>query len=121
MEIYEMKPMKKTWKERLKETTDKAKEKAGKALEWCKDHPQEAAMIVGGIVTGVACVGKTIQKHDQTRQIADLKDKYVYDRSNGHYFQLRRKPTSQEWIEIDTRKANGEQLGVILQDMRLTK
>ena len=121
MEIYEMKPMKKTWKERLKETGVNIKKKAIGAFEWCKDHPQETVLIVSGVVTGVACVGKTIQKHDQTKQLTDLKDKYIYDRSNGHYFQLRRKPSTQEWIEIDARKASGEQLGVILQDMKLTK
>jgi hypothetical protein len=55
------------------------------------------------------------------KQEAHLKDEYIYDRSNGHYYELRRKIKSSEWQMIDQRKREGEMLGDILQDMRLLK
>ena len=46
-------------------------------------------------------------------------DTYIYDRSMGHYWKCRKKPTTEQYLEIERRKANGEGLGTILTDMRL--
>ena len=49
----------------------------------------------------------------------ELKDTYIYDRSMGHYWKCRKKPTTEQYLEIERRKANGEGLGTILTDMKL--
>ena len=50
-----------------------------------------------------------------------LKDLYIYDRSHGHYWELRRKLSTREMLEIDRRKDNGESLVDILESMRVLK
>ena len=50
-----------------------------------------------------------------------LKDKYIYDRSHGHYWELRRKLSNRELTEIDRRKDKGESLVDILESMRVLK
>ena len=50
-----------------------------------------------------------------------LKDLYIYDRSHGHYWELRRKLSTQELLEIDRRKDKGESLVDILETMRVLK
>lgn len=47
------------------------------------------------------------------------KDNYIYDRSMGHYWKCRKKPTTEQYLEIERRNANGEGLGTILTYMRL--
>ena len=50
-----------------------------------------------------------------------LKDMYIYDRSHGHYWELRRKLSNRELTEIDRRKDKGESLVDILESMRVLK
>ena len=47
------------------------------------------------------------------------KDNYIYDRSTRHYWKCCKGPTTEQYLEINRRKANGEGLGTILTDMRL--
>ena len=47
------------------------------------------------------------------------KDIYIYDRSIGQCWKCCKKPTTEQYLEINRRKDNGEGLGTILSDMRL--
>lgn len=47
------------------------------------------------------------------------KDTYIYDRYTGQYWKCCKKPTTEQYLEINCRKDNGEGLGTILTDMRL--
>ena len=47
------------------------------------------------------------------------KDIYIYDRSIGQCWKCCKKPTTEQYLEINRRKDNGEGLGTILADMRL--
>lgn len=51
----------------------------------------------------------------------ESKEIYCYDRSLGHYWELKRKLTNSDWIKINSRKANGESLADILTDMDVLK
>ena len=46
-------------------------------------------------------------------------DIYIYDRSIGQCWNCCKKPTTEQYLEINRRKDNGEGLGTILADMRL--
>ena len=97
----------------------RAKDKINSVKNWCNEHREEA------ITIGIICVSagfkfyKTAKKSHDLKMEKELKDTYIYDRSMGHYWKCRKKPTTEQYLEIERRKANGEGLGTILTDMRL--
>ena len=97
----------------------RAKDKINSIKNWCNEHREEA------ITIGIICVSagfkfyKAAKKSHDLKVEKELKDTYIYDRSMGHYWKCRKKPTTEQYLEIERRKANGEGLGTILTDMRL--
>lgn len=116
--VYEVKP-----KSRWKRFKEKAKEKKDRAVEWCKNHPEPAIVILTGTASCVVkIVGSTVKHHRKVsvqKKDEELREEYCYDRSLGHYWKLRRKLTNEEWREIERRKAEGEKLGDILEQLKL--
>lgn len=89
--------------------------------DWCKEH-KEAIIVFGpAIMGGIVEILKIQTKCHTVNEEKALKDQYIYDRSSGHYYELKRKPKNREWLQIDQRKQNGESLGWILNDMKLLK
>lgn len=88
---------------------------------WCSDHKEQIVVFGPVIIGGVVEVIKIAAKRGNVNEEKNLKERYIYDRSQGHYYELKRKPKSSEWIQIDQRKSEGEHLGNILRDMRLLK
>lgn len=88
---------------------------------WCSEHKTEimvvAPVVIGGIATTAKIVGKSVNLNKEQ----NLKEKFVYDTSLGHYWELRQKLTNSQWTEIERRRANGETLGQILNDMKVLK
>lgn len=112
---------KKTLKEWLEERSEWAKWKAHAMAEWCKQH-KEAIIVFGPVIMGgIIEIAKISTKKNTVNEEKALKERYIYDRSAGHYFELKRKLKSSEWLQIEQRKNNGESLGYILADMRLLK
>lgn len=112
-------------KKSLKEKADDlkwwAKCKCTDAKIWCKNHKAEIITLAPVLISGTIELVKIVAKKGTVKEEQHLKDEYIYDRSNGHYYELRRKIKSSEWQMIDHRKREGEMLGDILQDMRLLK
>lgn len=112
---------KKTLKEWFHEKSEQAKWKTHEAIDWCKGH-KEAIIVFGPVIMGgIVEMAKISTKRHTVKEEKALKERYIYDRSNGHYYELKRKPKSSEWLQIEQRKQNGETLGWILDDMRLLK
>lgn len=108
-------------KAKFREFKENLKQKANNVRWWIHDN-KEMIMILGpGAIAGVATIVKTIGRHVNLRKEENLKDMYCYDRSLGHYWQLRRELTNKEWLEIDTRKKNGERLADILEELKVLK
>lgn len=96
----------------------KAKESA---KEWYKQHKLEV-LIFGPIVIGTAgSIFKIIGKRINLAKENELKDLYVYDRSLGHYWKLRRELGNDEWLSINARMKDGEKLGDILEQLKVLK
>lgn len=111
----------KPFKEWLEEKSEWAKWKAHCAAEWCKNH-KEAIIVFGpAIMGGIIEICKISTRRQTVKEEKALKDRYIYDRPAGHYYELRRKPKTSEWLQIEQRKENGESLGWILNDMGLSK
>lgn len=88
---------------------------------WCYQN-KEFIIVFGPIIFGgLMEIIKITTKSTNINEEKRLKERYIYDHSMGHYYELRRKPKKSEWIQIDQRKRNGESLGWILNDMRLLK
>lgn len=86
------------------------------------DDNRELIIVVGPVLLGAITTGiNVVGKHLNLRKQEKIKDLYVYDRSLGHYWLLRRELTNKEWVEVDKRKANGERLADILSEMKVLK
>lgn len=109
------------WKQKWENLKNDAKRKYYQTVDWCKDN-KEASIVLGTVlVKGTVEMIKITSRSGRIREEQRLKDRYIYDHSSGHYYELRRKLRSSEWVEIDLRKRNGESLGAILRDMRVLK
>lgn len=116
-------------KEELKE---KLKIKRWEFKIWCDekkaqakkfwDENKEAIVILTPVVIAASeRVIKAACRDARLKEERELKDKYVYDFSQRCYYELKRKRTPSECLEIERRRRNGEPLAKILSDMRLLK
>ena len=109
-------------KRKFAEAREWVERKTKEALEWAANNKE--FVIVTVVPTAIAIGGKVIKtakRDSQIRKEQDLKDLYIYDRSMGHYWELKRKLKPSEWQTFERRKANGERVGEILQSMRVLK
>lgn len=89
-----------------------------KTEDWVKNNIGLIVLLVPPVVGGAATIVKSLSKHHETQV---LKDERVYDRSLGHYWELKRKLRNDEWAEIKNRKQEGESLGDILESLKVLK
>ena len=85
--------------------------------DWCLNHLDVTIGAfcagMGLLSTGVKVGGKVIRKHQESRD----KDYRCYDPSLGRYWNLKRKLNNRDWLAIERRKAKGEHMGEILEDL----
>lgn len=112
---------KKTLKKWFEEKSELAKWKTQTAIDWCKQHKETIIVFGPVIMGGIIEIIKISTKRHTVNEEKALKERYIYDRSTGHYYEMKRKPKTSEWLQIEERKQNGESLGWILNDMRLLK
>lgn len=97
----------------------KVKCKYDKAKEWCIQNKELVIAAVPALITGAFEIIKIASKADAREEEKELKELYIYDRSMGHYWKLRRRLTNSEYREIERRRAEGESMGEILESMRV--
>ena len=113
--------MKEKVKKKIEEMKNDVKMKCYYMIDWCR-YNKEAIVIFGPcIIGGIIEIVKIVTKKGTVNEQKRLKDLYIYDHSTGHYYELKRKLKSSEWITIDERKRQGTPLGIILMDMKLLK
>lgn len=94
------------------------KRKAAEILEENKE------VLVVAVPSAIGVIGKGISmlgRRANLNKEQNLKDRYIYDRSMGHYWQLKRNLKQSEWSEIERRKRAGEHMGDILNSMKILK
>jgi len=107
--------------QKRRERREKFNSKISDGLNWVNKN-REAILVGAPIVIGaVKGVSKLISKGINLHKEKELKDLRCYDRSGGHYWRLKRELTTQEWLEFDKRKSNGERVADILTSMRVLK
>lgn len=101
-----------------REKKAKRERKRKELLDWANEH--KGAVVTGTIAliglakTATKAAGKAYGMHMERRN----KDLRCYDASLGHYYELSRKLSNRDWLEIDRRKSRGDRLGDILEDLR---
>lgn len=112
---------KKSLKGRIGEAKEWTKAKAHGTKTWCGEHKAEI-VVFGPAIIGLAVeVIKTTAKKNVVNEERRLKENYIYDRRMGHHYELNRKLTNFEKLQLDHRKDAGEMLGDILNDMGVLK
>lgn len=100
---------------------EKAAETFNKVRDFTTEHWREILVGICGVAAAGEAVGNGLNRLARHRENKMKHQNYCYDRSLGHYWELRRDPSNAEWTEINTRKKNGESLFDILKSMRLLK
>ena len=100
---------------------EQAERKARAALAWANTN-REFLIVVSPVVIGgsVKLTQLMLRRHNLNLE-TQHRELYVYDRSLGHYWQLRRKLSNNEWVTIEMRRKGGESLASILSGMKLLK
>lgn len=103
------------------ERKQKWRRRLQKAGEWWDDNKQ---YVVVGLPVAAGLLGKGIQvlgKRHNLKLEERNKDCRCYDPSLGHYWELKRKLTNDDWVKINRRKNSGEALGDILNELHVLK
>ena len=119
MEELKSKLHKKAW-----EVKHDASWKLQRTSEWIRNNRDviiAAIPIAAAAVSGTTkIVSKAIARGNLKRE-QQLRDRYIYDRSLGAYWELKRAPSQAEMLSISKRRKNGESFGEILSSMKLVK
>lgn len=91
------------------------------AKDWWDDNKQYAVIILPAVCYGIGKGIRYFGRRHNLKLEEKNKDLRCYDASLGHYWELRRKLTNEEWVAIDRRKKNGERLSDILEELRVLK
>lgn len=105
-------------KEAMKQKVD---DKAQQCKMFIETHKEDIITIAPVVMVGASAAVKMTYQYVMKKQDQICKDLYVYDRSLGHYWRLRRKLRKDEWLYIEKRKQAGESLGSILADLKVLR
>jgi hypothetical protein len=103
-----------------------------KAKAWCKNRATDVAEFyednkllcwtcIPLLIKGGFDIWKSVNRHGNLELETKIKELFVYDNKLGHYWELRRKLTNDEWLMVQTRQKAGERIGDILDEMRVLK
>lgn len=116
MEDFKRESRRREFKEKITGTASRAYDKA---KDFCINNKEVVVPVAITLATGAVKLGKLAMKSRNLNKEEQLKEEYCYDRSLGHYWKLRRPLTNKEWLEIDSRKRDGERLSDILSSMKV--
>lgn len=87
-----------------------------KAKDWVLENPQATVSIISSVALLLRASQSFVVSHRLYSQ-QNRKDHTFYDRSSGHYWQLRRKLNNADRAVIDRRKKKGDDMFDILSDL----
>lgn len=119
--MYRNKALFYNWKMKLKLKAKKAKEFSFNVLGWCVENKELAALLIPFIFGMTAKTTKSIKRRTQKHHEEVERRTHIYDRSEGHYWRLRRPLSSKEWVNVSKRKESGESYRDIFNSMNVLK
>lgn len=124
MSIEKKETLKVKIEEKWKDVKWKAREKTEDTLNWIYNNKEmvviAAPVVAGALKVTAKAVGGAMRSHNQDKAIKN-RDMRCYDPSQGHYWELKRKLSSNEWMRVNDRHKKGESLGDILSSMNVLK
>lgn len=95
-------------------------EKVNAALDWIDKHKW---------LISAALTTTTVVLYFKSKKVARVtvkeqnyyKDTRIYDPSLGHYWELRRKLSNREWLDVESRVKSGEKYGEVLASLGVLK
>ena len=91
------------------------------AKEWAQDNAQVLAVAVPTTIGAIGGAIKIFGRRHNLRVEERNKDLRCYDTSLGHYWELKRKLSNEEWVYIDRQRKEGERLSDILDRLKVLK
>ena len=107
---------KKAWI-KCKKFCKKAEKKIVEAAEWITKHPE--AVYIFSIVASIGMAGVKKFRKTAAEREREYQRTRIYDYSLGHHWILKRELTTSEMKEYERRKDHGENVGDILESMRV--
>lgn len=108
-----------TFSERIHEANEKVKDFGKKTAKIIWENKELIIVVTPIVVSIVAPIAKAVTRHNNIQKEEDLKNLYWYDRSEGHYWKLKRELSAREYMDISRRRQAGEKLINILDDLRV--
>lgn len=113
------------WEKLKRKTSEKAKN----AMRWINQNKEMIVVLAPVAASSAALLGKWVIKpiwkgtvvRANLRRQEHIKTGFVYDPSLGAYYELSRKLSNQQKIELDQRRQAGERIGNILREMNVLK
>lgn len=98
---------------------DWAVRNANNFLDWVIDNPETAAAIIVPTTVAAFKSGQSLIVSHRNKTERRRIDYTYYDPSTGFHWDLRRKPTNNDRMVIQSRKAQGQDTYKILNDLHL--
>ncbi len=92
-----------------------------KAMDYWERNKIEILAAAPIVYGGLKAVCRTANRAIDAKEARDHRDRHIYDRSTGQYYETKRKLTSRERLELERRLADGEKKGAILRSMNLLR
>ena len=96
-------------------------EKLNRAMGWCKENKEILVIALPAVAAGFAGICKLGGKMIDAHKVHNHQNLTCYDRSLGHYWQLKRELSNDEWVAIEKRRKRGERLADILTELKVLK
>ena len=117
-----MKFDKETVKSKFEDLKAKAARKGRKVVQWCSENKE---LLIVAVPAGAGLLKSGMNVYSKHRakvnlkQEKELQELYVYDRSLGMYHRLNKPLTTNQALEIERRRGDGEKMVQILRSMKL--
>ena len=108
-----------TMKKELKK--EELKRKLKKPIEMIRNNANVIIPLAAAVSLETSKLIRECMRHHRTNKEIKYKERTIYDHSLGRYVELKRKLTPEQALTIEERRANGEKLHMILNDMNLLK
>lgn len=97
------------------------KNKKAEAECWWQENKEVVMVIAPPAIGAGTLLIKVISRRHRLHMEEQLKTKMIYDPSRGFYYELKKKLSNAQRIEIARRRNQGEDLARILLDMNVLK
>lgn len=100
------------------------KQKKDDVVFWYHDNEEFVKAVAPFAILGGLGVAKNALKRSKQKRDEDLHDNYIYDNRHGNYYKLKSassRKRNKQYMEINRRRDQGENLYDILDDMKLLK